>query len=110
MVLLQNLIYLVIFPLLLFLFIIIILFFILMNSTSLYYNSINFNHSTIEFISTLFSLLLLIIIIPPALIILLDLDLITIPSYIIYASGLREFRITLLYIIFELKTLQLIIP
>ena len=75
--------------LLLFLFIIIILFFILMNSTSLYYNSINFNHSTIEFISTLFSLLLLIIIIPPALIILLDLDLITIPSYIIYASGLQ---------------------
>ena len=60
-----------------------------MNSTSLYYNSINFNHSTIEFISTLFSLLLLIIIIPPALIILLDLDLITIPSYIIYASGLQ---------------------
>ena len=78
--------------LLLFLFIIIILFFILMNSTSLYYNSINFNHSTIEFISTLFSLLLLIIIIPPALIILLDLDLITIPSYIIYASGLQWAR------------------
>ena len=60
-----------------------------MNSTSLYYNSINFNHSTIEFIITLFSLLLLIYIIPPALIILLDLDLIIIPSYIIYASGLQ---------------------
>ena len=63
-----------------------------MNSTSLYYNSINFNHSTIEFMSTLFSLLLSIIIIPPALIILLDLDLITIPSYIIYASGLQWAR------------------
>ena len=43
----------------------------------------------IEFISTLFSLLFLIIIISPALIILLDYDLIIIPSFIIYSLGLQ---------------------
>ncbi len=60
-----------------------------MNSTLVYYNGIIIESSTLEFISTLFSLLLLIIIISPALIILLDLDLIIIPSYIIYALGLQ---------------------
>ena len=74
---------------LLFLFIIISLFFILIHSTLLYYSTIHFNHSTIEFISTLLSLLFLIIIISPALIILMDYDLIIIPSYIIYALGLQ---------------------
>ena len=74
---------------LLFLFIIISLFFILIHSTLLYYSTIHFNHSTIEFISTLFSLLFLIIIISPALIILMDYDLIIIPSYIIYSLGLQ---------------------
>ena len=65
------------------------LFFILIHSTLLYYSTIHFNHSTIEFISTLFSLLFLIIIISPALIILMDYDLIIIPSYIIYSLGLQ---------------------
>ena len=74
---------------LLFLFIIISLFFILIHSTLLYYSTIHFNHSTIEFISTLFSLLFLILIISPALIILMDYDLIIIPSYIIYSLGLQ---------------------
>lgn len=74
---------------LLFLFIIITLFFILINSTLLYYSNVNFNHCLIEFISTLFSLLFLIIIISPALIILLDFDLIILPSFIIYSLGLQ---------------------
>ena len=74
---------------LLFLFIIISLFFILIHSTLLYYSTIHFNHSTIEFISTIFSLFFLLIIISPALIILMDYDLIIIPSYIIYSLGLQ---------------------
>lgn len=74
---------------LLFLFIIISLFFILINSTLLYYSNVNFNHCLVEFISTLFSLLFLIIIISPALIILLDFDLIILPSFIIYSLGLQ---------------------
>ena len=74
---------------LLFLFIIISLFFILINSTLLYYSNVNFNHCLVEFISTLFSLLFLVIIISPALIILLDFDLIILPSFIIYSLGLQ---------------------
>jgi len=74
---------------LLFLFIITCVFFILINSTLLYYSNVNFNHCLIEFISTLFSLLFLIIIISPALIILLDFDLIILPSFIIYSLGLQ---------------------
>ena len=72
-----------------FLFIIITLFFILINSTLLYYSNVNFNHCLVEFISTLFSLIFLIIIISPALIILLDYDLIVIPSPIIYTLGIQ---------------------
>ncbi len=74
---------------LLFLFTIISLFFILINSTLLYYSNINFNHCLIEFISTLFSFLFLVIIISPALIVLLDFDIIIIPSFIIYSLGLQ---------------------
>jgi len=74
---------------LLFLFIIISLFFILINSTLLYYSNVSFNHCLVEFISTLFSLLFLVIIISPALIILLDFDLIILPSFIIYSLGLQ---------------------
>ena len=74
---------------LLFLFIIITLFFILINSTLLYYSNVNCNHCLIEFISTLFSLLFLVIIISPALIILLDFDLVVLPSFIIYSLGLQ---------------------
>ncbi len=74
---------------LLFIFIIIIFFFILIKSTLLYYSNININHCLIEFISTLFSLLLLILIITPALIILLDFDVIVLPSFIIYSLGLQ---------------------
>merc|ERR1712115_309484 len=71
------------------LFIIISLFFILINSTLLYYSNVSFNHCLVEFISTLFSLLFLVIIISPALIILLDFDLIILPSFIIYSLGLQ---------------------
>lgn len=74
---------------LLFLFIIITLFFIFIYSSLLFYSNVNFNHCLIEFISTLFSLLFLIIIISPALIILLDFDLIILPSFIIYSLGLQ---------------------
>jgi len=74
---------------LLFLFIIISLFFILIKSTLLYYSNVNINHCLIEFISTLFSLLFLILIISPTLIILLDFDLIILPSFIIYSLGLQ---------------------
>ncbi len=55
----------------------------------LYYSNININHCLIEFTSTLFSLLLLILIITPALIILLDFDVIVLPSFIIYSLGLQ---------------------
>jgi len=82
-----------------FLFIIITLFFVLINSTLLYFSNVNFNHSLMEFISTLFSLLFLIIIISPALIILFDYDLIILPSFIIYSLGLQwawEFNIIFL--------------
>ena len=74
---------------LLFLFIIISIFFILIKSTLLYYSNININHCLIEFTSTLFSLLFLILIITPALIILLDFDVIVLPSFIIYSLGLQ---------------------
>merc|ERR1712045_995670 len=73
---------------LLFLFTIISLFFILINSTLLFYSNINFNHCLVEFISTLLSLLFLIVIISPALIILLDFDLIIVPTCIVYTLGL----------------------
>ena len=74
---------------LLYLFSIIILFYILINSSLLYYGIISYNHTLIEFISTLFSLMFLVIMITPALIILLDVDLIIIPSYIIYSLGIQ---------------------
>ena len=60
-----------------------------MKSTLLYYSNVNINHCLIEFISTLFSLLFLILIISPTLIILLDFDLIILPSFIIYSLGLQ---------------------
>nr|YP_010729735.1 Cox2 [Neorotalia gaimardi]WEF49975.1 Cox2 [Neorotalia gaimardi] len=74
---------------LLFLFIIISLLFIIIYSSLFYLSTLSFNDSLLEFMSTLFSLLFLIIIISPALIILLDFDLIIIPSYIIYSLGLQ---------------------
>ena len=72
-----------------FLFIVIGLFFGLINSTLLYFSNVNFNHSLMEFISTLFSLLFLVIIISPALIILFDYDLVILPSFIVYSLGLQ---------------------
>ena len=72
-----------------FLFIMISLFFLIIYSSLYIYYSISINDSLLEFISTLFSLLFLILIISPALIILIDFDLIIIPSYIIYSLGLQ---------------------
>ena len=60
-----------------------------MKSSLLYCGNVNINHSLIEFLSSLFSLLFLILIISPALIILLDFDLIILPSFIIYSLGLQ---------------------
>nr|YP_010729737.1 Cox2 [Calcarina hispida]WEF49977.1 Cox2 [Calcarina hispida] len=71
------------------LFIIISLLFIIIYSSLFILSTLSFNDSLLEFMSTLFSLLFLIIIISPALIILLDFDLIIIPSYIIYSLGLQ---------------------
>jgi len=82
-----------------FLFIIISAFFIFLKSTLLYYSNLNINHCLIEFISTLFSVLFLLLIISPALIILLDFDLIILPSFIIYSLGLQwawQFNISFL--------------
>lgn len=84
---------------LIFLFIIITLFFIFLKSTLLYYSNLNINHCLIEFITTLFSVVFLCLIISPALIILLDFDLIIIPSFIIYSLGLQwawQFNISFL--------------
>jgi hypothetical protein len=50
--------------------------------TKLYYNDI-----LIELLCTLFSLVLLLFIVSPALIILLDIDSVIIPSFIIYSLG-----------------------
>ena len=79
---------------LLLLIILIILYFTLVYSTLLSYPSISLltnqdQCSSVEFISTLLSLLLIIIIISPTLIILLDHDLIIVPTFIIYSLGLQ---------------------
>ena len=52
-----------------------------------YFNKIYYNDTFIEFIITLFSLLFLLFIISPALIILLNIDSIIMPSFIIYSLG-----------------------
>lgn len=73
----------------LYLFSIVLLFYLLLLSTLLFYSNLNYNNNLIELISTAFSLLFLIIIISPSLIIILDFDLIIIPSFIIYSLGLQ---------------------
>ena len=72
-----------------FLFIVMGSFFVLVNSTLLYYGSVEFNHSWAEFLSTLFSLAFLGAVISPALVILLDYDLAALPAFMIYSLGLQ---------------------
>ena len=72
---------------LLFLFFFIVTFYSILKITTMYLNKIYYNDSFIELICTLFSLLFLLFIISPALIILLDIDSIIIPSFIIYSLG-----------------------
>ena len=73
--------------LLLFLFFFIVTFYSILKITTIYLNKIYYNNTIIELICTCFSLLFLLFIISPALIILLDLDSIIIPSFIIYNLG-----------------------
>lgn len=69
------------------LFFILLIYFILLNSCLLFHCTLYFNHSLIEVLVTLLSIIFLLFIISPALIILLDYDLIFIPSFIIFALG-----------------------
>jgi len=59
----------------------------IIHSLLIYFNKIYYNDTFIELVCTLFSLLFLLFIISPALIILLDIDSIIIPSFIIYSLG-----------------------
>ena len=61
--------------------------FLLINSSTLFITSINFTNSRIELIITLFCILYLLFIISPALILLLDSDIVIVPSFIIYTIG-----------------------
>lgn len=61
--------------------------FLLINSSSVFITSINFTNSLIELIITLFCILYLLFIISPALILLLDSDILIVPSFIIYTIG-----------------------
>ena len=72
---------------LLFLFNFILTFYSILKITTLYFNKIYYNDTFIEFLGTIFSLLFLLFIISPALIILLDIDSIIMPSFIIYSLG-----------------------
>lgn len=64
-----------------------LIYFILPNSCLLFISTVYFNHSFIELFITILSIIFLLFIISPALIILLDYDLILLPSYIIYTIG-----------------------
>lgn len=68
-------------------FLLLLSYFILLNSCLLYFSSVYFNHSFIELCVSLLCVILLLFIISPCLIILLDYDLIFIPSFIIYIVG-----------------------
>ncbi len=59
----------------------------ILKCTALYFNKIYYNDSLIEFMCTLSCLIFLLFIISPALIILLDIDSIVMPSFIIYSLG-----------------------
>ena len=72
---------------LLFLFFFIVTFYSILKITTLYFNKIYYNDTLLEFVCTLFSLLFLLFIVSPALIILLDIDSIIMPSFIIYSLG-----------------------
>lgn len=61
--------------------------FIIINSSALFISSIYFTNSIIELIITLFCIIYLLLIISPALILLLDYDIVLIPSFIIYTIG-----------------------
>jgi hypothetical protein len=61
--------------------------FLLINSSTLFITSINFTNSLIERIITLFCILYLLFIISPALILLLDGDIVIVPSFIISTIG-----------------------
>ena len=72
---------------LLFLFFFIVTFYSILKITTPYFNKIYYNDTFIEFVCTLFSLMFLLFIISPALIILLDIDSIIMPSFIIWSLG-----------------------
>ena len=74
---------------LLFLFFSIVTFYSILKITTLYLNKIYYNDTFIEFVCTLFLLLFLLFVVSPALIILLDVDSIIMPSFIIYSLGFQ---------------------
>ena len=61
--------------------------FLLLSCSLLYYITLDFNDTFIEFSFSLFSVCFLLLIVSPSLIILLDFDLILIPCFLIYCLG-----------------------
>lgn len=74
---------------LLFLFFFIVTFYIILKISNIFFNKIYYNDTLIEFVCTLFLLLFLLFVVSPALIILLDIDSIIMPSFIIYNLGFQ---------------------
>ncbi len=73
--------------LLLTLFVYMFIYFCFLYCCLLYFNTIFVNHDTIEIVITFLSLIILLFIISPSLIIVLDYDIIFIPTLIIYTLG-----------------------
>ena len=73
----------------LFLFFSIVTFYSILKITTLYLNKIQYNDTVIELACTLFLLLFLLFVVSPALIILLDIDSIIMPSFVIYNLGFQ---------------------
>lgn len=74
---------------LLFLFFLIVCFYSILRIMTFCYGKVDYNNTLIEFLSCLFLLLFLIFIVSPSLLILLDIDYITIPSFILYNLGFQ---------------------
>jgi len=74
---------------LLFLFFLIVTFYSVLKVTTACLNKIHYNDAVLEFASTLFLLAFLLMVVSPALIVLLDIDSVVMPSFIIYNLGFQ---------------------
>lgn len=74
---------------LLFLFFLIVTFYSVLKVTTACLNKIHYNDAVLEFASTLFLLAFLLLVVSPALIVLLDIDSVVMPSFIIYNLGFQ---------------------